>query len=402
MTGNADGGDRTAPDPDGDGPGVESGDAPASDGGTAGTTPAEATAAEPTDSGPGEHLRRQFEDIAIARKARWLGASFVLVVVVYLFLMSLETVEWFRSDLPSYLGTFAEALQDYFPFLVIGETTWDLGALSIPSIWFDPSGFLEYWAFIVERNLLFDAEFFVGADSLVDYPVMLFTQVGGPVGLFGAAGETLAIGFAGTIMGFPLALLFSILGSGRVTPFPFNFLFRGVMSSIRAIPALVWVLIYVPLGGIGPTTATLAVATDTVGNLGRLFSDELEEIEDGPVEAMQTTGASKPQIILFGMLAQVRNSFIAWILYVFEINVRIAVGLGIIGAGGLGLVLSVQQGLFAYTNMMATIIVIFLLVVSVEMFSQRTRAALRSDEEPMGIVQLIRGFPRRMVESMTK
>lgn len=373
-------------------------DVPASDGGTA-----EATVASGADEGgANEYVERQFEDIAIARKARWLGASIAVVVVVYLFLMSLETVEWFRADLPAYLGTFAEALQDYFPFLVVGETTWNLGVIAIPSIRFDPTGFLDYWAFVVERNLLYDSEFFAGADSLLDYPVMLFTQTGGPVGVFGAAGETLAIGFAGTIMGFPLALLFSILGSGRVTPFPFNFLFRGVMSSIRAIPALVWVLIYVPLGGIGPTTATLAVATDTVGNLGRLFSDELEEIEDGPVEAMQTTGANKPQIIVFGMLAQVRNSFIAWLLYVFEINVRIAVGLGIIGAGGLGLVLSVQQGLFAYTNMMATIIVIFLLVVSVEMFSQRTRAYLRSDEEPMTIVQLIVGFPRRMVEAMMK
>ena len=378
------------------------GDAPTADGGTAETSKSsEAAAAEP-ERGVSDYVERQFAEIAIARKARWLGASMALVVVVYLFLMSLETVAWFRADLPSYLGTFAEALQDYFPFVLVGETTWNLGIVTIPSVHFNPAGFLEYWAFITERNLIYESGFFSEAETILDYPILLFTETGGPIGIFGAAGETLAIGFAGTIMGFPLALLFSILGSGRVTPFPFNFLFRGVMSSIRAIPALVWVLIYVPLGGIGPTTATLAVATDTVGNLGRLFSDELEEIADGPVEAMQTTGANKPQIIVFGMLAQVKRSFIAWTLYVFEINVRIAVGLGIIGAGGLGLVLDVQQGLFAYTNMMATIIVIFLLVVSVEMISQRTRAYLRSDEEPMGIVQLVTGFPRRMIESMAK
>ncbi len=337
---------------------------------------------------------RQFDEIAIARKGRWLGYAVVAVIVTYLFLMALETVEWFRADLPAYLGTFAEALQDYFPFLVFGE-----GPIGVA---FAPAGFLEYVAFIRERNLLYESGFFAGADGVLEYPILLFTQTGGPIRLFGAAGETLAIGFAGTVMGFPLALLFSILGSGRVTPFPFNFLFRGTMSAIRAIPALVWVLIYVPLGGIGPTTATLAVATDTVGNLGRLFTDELEEIGDGPVEAMRTTGASKPQIIVFGMLAQVRNSFIAWTLYVFEINVRIAVGLGIIGAGGLGLVLSVQQGLFAYTNMMATIIVIFLLIVSVEMVSQRTRAYLRAEEEPMAAIQLIVGFPERLMRSLLK
>ncbi|QAU14381.1 phosphonate ABC transporter, permease protein PhnE [Halorubrum sp. BOL3-1] len=332
--------------------------------------------------------------MSIARKGRWLGYALVAAVVTYLFLMALETVEWFRADLPSYLGTFAEALQDYFPFLVFGE-----GPVGVA---FVPGGFSEYVTFIRQRNLLYDSGFFAGADSVFEYPILLFTQTGGPVQLFGAAGETLAIGFAGTIMAFPLALLFSILGSGRVTPFPFNFFFRGMMSAIRSIPALVWVLIYVPLGGISPTTATLAVATDTIGNLGRLFTDELEEIGDGPVEAMRTTGASKTQIIVFGMLAQVRNSFIAWTLYVFEINVRIAVGLGIIGAGGLGLVLSVQQGLFAYTNMMATIIVIFLLIVSVEMISQRTRAHLRAEDEPMAAVQLILGFPERLVRSFLK
>ena len=73
---------------------------------------------------------------------------------------------------------------------------------------------------------------------------------------------------------------------------------------------------------------------DTVGNLGRLFTDVLEEIEDGPIEATETTGADEPQTVTFGMLSQVFTPFIAWTLTVFEIDVRIAVGLGIIGAGG--------------------------------------------------------------------
>jgi len=355
---------------------------------------ADGGAADTGVSPPNDPIAEEFEEIAVARKGRWFGYAIAAVLVMYLFLMALETVEWFRADLLSYVGTFAEALQDYFPFLVFGD-----GVLGVT---FRPSGFLEYVAFIRERNLLYDSEFFAGAESVFEYPILLFTQTGGPIRLFGAAGETLAIGFAGTLMGFPLALLFSILGSGRVTPFPFNFLFRGTMSAIRAIPALAWVLIYVPLGGIGPTTATLAVATDTVGNLGRLFTDELEEVGDGPIEAMRTTGAGKAQVIVFGMLAQVRNSFIAWTLYILEINVRIAVGLGIIGAGGLGLILDVQRGLFAYTNMMATIIVIFLLIVSVEVISQRTRAYLRSEEEPMTVVQLVFGFPERMARAMFK
>ncbi|SMO39899.1 phosphonate ABC transporter, permease protein PhnE [Halorubrum cibi] len=319
----------------------------------------------------GDRVRDRYEEIVLARRVRALVFVVGIAALAGVFYYALISVGFFAANIPEYVPNFLNALRDFFPFL----------APSFPFI--DPSGFLDYWAFIQERNLIWGG-------------------FGGDIPLFGEAGITLAMGFAGTVMGFPLALLFGILGSGRVTPFPFNFIFRGIMSSIRAIPALVWGLIYIPLGGIGPVTATLAIATDTIGNLGRLFTDELEEIEDGPIEAMETTGANKPQTITFGMLSQVTTPFIAWTLYIFEINVRIAVSLGIIGGGGLGNVLSVQQGLFAFTNMMATILVILVLIISVEIFSQRIRSALREGDEAQGIVALLLGFPQRMAEAALK
>lgn len=316
-------------------------------------------------------VTRRYEAITLARRVKALVVGVGLLLLAGVFYYALTSVGFFEANLPNYFPNFLDALRDFFPFL----------APSFPFI--DPSGFVDYWTFIQERNLIWGG-------------------IGGDTPLLGEAGITLAMGFAGTVMGFPLALLFGILGSGRVTPFPFNFIFRGLMSSIRAIPALVWGLIYIPLGGIGPVTATLAIATDTVGNLGRLFTDELEEIEDGPIEAMETTGANRPQTITFGMLSQVTTPFIAWTLYIFEINVRIAVSLGIIGGGGLGQVLSVQQGLFAFTNMMATILVILVLIISVEIFSQRIRSTLREGDEAQGIVALILGFPQRMAEAALK
>ena len=316
-------------------------------------------------------VRERYEAIVLARRVKALVMGVGLFVLGAVFYYALTSVGFFAANIPEYFPNFLNALRDFFPFL----------APSFPFI--DPTGFLDYWAFIEERNLIWGG-------------------FGGDTPLLGEAGITLAMGFAGTVMGFPLALLFGILGSGRVTPFPFNFIFRGLMSSIRAIPALVWGLIYIPLGGIGPVTATLAIATDTIGNLGRLFTDELEEIEDGPIEAMETTGANKPQTITFGMLSQVTTPYIAWTLYIFEINVRIAVSLGIIGGGGLGNVLSVQQGLFAFTNMMATILVILVLIISVEVFSQRIRSALREGDEAQGLVALLLGFPQRMAEAALK
>ncbi|PSQ56479.1 phosphonate ABC transporter, permease protein PhnE [Halobacteriales archaeon SW_8_68_21] len=304
-------------------------------------------------------VRDRYKAIVLARRVRALVFGVGLVVLAVLFYYALISVGFFEANIPTYLPNFLNALRDFFPFL----------APTFPFI--DPTGVVAYWTFITEQNLIWGG-------------------FGGDTPLLGEAGITLAMGFAGTVMGFPLALLFGVLGSGRVTPFPFNFIFRGLMSSIRAIPALVWGLIYIP------------IATDTVGNLGRLFTDELEEIEDGPIEAMETTGANKPQLITFGMLSQVTTPFIAWTLYIFEINVRIAVSLGIIGGGGLGQVLSVQQGLFRFTNMMATILVILVLIISVEIVSQRIRSALREGDEAQGLVALLLGFPQRMAEAALK
>ncbi|WP_135829283.1 phosphonate ABC transporter, permease protein PhnE [Halorussus halobius] len=209
--------------------------------------------------------------------------------------------------------------------------------------------------------------------------------------LLGSAVATIIIGFTGTVIGFPLALTFGILGSERVTPFPFNFIFRGIMSSIRAIPALVWILIYVPLVGISPEGAMLAVATDTIGNLGRLFTDELEEIEDGPIEAIESTGAKRPQVVFFGMLSQVSNGFIAWTLYVLEINTRIAISLGVVGAGGIGQYIELAVRGFRYGEAAAGIFVVIVIVLSVEMLSSRVRARLRPGEhEGKGLLDSLR------------
>jgi phosphonate transport system permease protein len=211
--------------------------------------------------------------------------------------------------------------------------------------------------------------------------------------LMGLAGTTVIIGICGTILGFPFALLFGILGSERVVPFPFNFIFRGTMSLIRSIPALVWIFIYVPLVGINPIGAVLAIGTDTIGILGRLFTDELEEINDGPIEAIRSTGGNRSQIVSFGMLSQVSTAFIAWTLYSLEINVRVAVSLGIVGAGGLGRYIAIKRSLFDFGVMAAGIMMIVIVVLTVELTSTRIRAWLRPGQhESPGLLDLIRGL----------
>ncbi|WP_435334646.1 phosphonate ABC transporter, permease protein PhnE [Haloarchaeobius sp. TZWWS8] len=304
-------------------------------------------------------------------------------------MQAIDIVGFSIAEIQKYWPEFEAALGEFFPMTtVFGIPFLDVGA---------------YWAFISQGSQ-FGWQFpLSGTFPFVQSPLTITTTPDATYEpLWDLAIETLAMGFVGTVLGFPLAMLFGVLGSERVTPFPFNFIFRGVMSTIRAIPALIWALIYIPLGGLSPFTAVLAIGTDTVGNMGRLFTDELEEVEDGPIEGIESTGANRPQTIVFGMLSQVYTSFIAWALYILEINTRIAVTMGLIGAGGIGQVLRSEQRFFNGTNILATILVILVLVVSVEMISQRTRAYLRGEWEPMSMMELLVGFPRRMAESLTK
>ena len=201
---------------------------------------------------------------------------------------------------------------------------------------------------------------------------------------------TLLLGFMGTVMAFPFALVLGVLGSERVIPFPFNFAFRGTLSAIRAIPAIVWIFLYIPIGPPGQVTAVLAIATDSIGNLGRLFTDELEEIEEGPIEAIRSTGASGTQTVSFGMLSQVSRSFIAWTLYILEINTRIAISLGVVGAGGLGLMIRNSQDLFQFRQTAAGLIMVFIVVLGIELVSSRIRARLRPGEhDGKGFVEAV-------------
>jgi phosphonate transport system permease protein len=312
-------------------------------------------------------------DLKWRKRKRRLYALAGVVIGAVVFLFSLRTVGFSIVELFVQIPQFLEALPDYFPpTSYFGIPFVDVG---------------QYWSFIMEENLLLTYE---AGQGIFGSGVVL-----------GATFVTIAIAIAGTILGLPGALLFGVMASERVIPYPFNFAFRGTMSLIRAIPALVWVLILIPLGGVTPFTATLAVMIDTTGYLGRLFTDELEEIADGPIEGIRSTGASEPQVVSFGMLSQVFRQFIAWIAFDLEHNVRVAIGLGLIGAGGLGLELDIQRKTFNYTEMMACILLILLLAGSVELLSQRVRSYLRDEDEAdkTGIIEAFVTAPKKIVES---
>ena len=313
---------------------------------------------------PAEEKLQDMKRRKTKRRLWMLGG---LIATYLLFYASLRIIEFSLAEIVGQVDQFYEALLGYFPpTTYFGIPFVDLGA---------------YTSFIIEENLILTIE-------------------GGQI-VWGAMFVTMGVAFAGTVLGLPLALFFGVMSSERVIPYPFNFGFRATMSLIRAIPGLVWFLILIPLAGVTPFTGALAIMVDTTGYLGRLFTDELEEIEDGPIEGIRSTGANSSQIVSFGMLSQVFRQFIAWIAFDLEHNVRAAIGLGIIGAGGLGLELYVQRQTFNYTEMMACIILIFLLAGSVELISQRVRSALREgdDVEQSGIIEVFATAPKKILSS---
>ncbi|MNN57934.1 Phosphate-import permease protein PhnE [compost metagenome] len=142
---------------------------------------------------------------------------------------------------------------------------------------------------------------------------------------------------------------------------------------IRSINELILALVFVSAVGLGPFPGVLALALHGVGMLGKFFADSIEEIDQGPIEALQATGARPLQVIAFGVLPQVITAWIAVVLYRFEVNLRSATVLGMVGAGGLGFELVSSLKLFKYQQTATCIVVITLMVIAADLLSSQLR-----------------------------
>lgn len=151
---------------------------------------------------------------------------------------------------------------------------------------------------------------------------------------------------------------------------------RALLGADRAIDALILALFFVSAVGLGPFPGTLALAIHSVGMLGKLFADSIEAVDPGPIEALESTGAGKLAVVRWAVWPQVAPHFLSYFLFRFELNVRAAVVLGLVGAGGIGFLLTQYMRLFQYQKVCTVILVILVLVMSIDAVSQRLRRAL--------------------------
>lgn len=163
-------------------------------------------------------------------------------------------------------------------------------------------------------------------------------------------------------------------------PVPIGFviysLSRGSLNLLRAIEPLIIGAVFVVWVGIGPFAGVLALILNSIADLGKLFSEQVENIEDGPLEAITATGANRVQMIVFSVIPQIIPHYIAFAFYRWDINVRLSTIIGFIGGGGIGLVLQRAANLTQYSKASVYIIAIALVVTILDYISSQLRSRI--------------------------
>jgi phosphonate transport system permease protein len=203
--------------------------------------------------------------------------------------------------------------------------------------------------------------------------------------------ETLQISIVGTglavLLGFPLGLL-GMRARGEETALaavgPLHWalrwtvygLARTLMNLARAIPELIWALIFVVAVGLGPFAGVLALAAHSAGVLGKLYSELWESVDQRVVEAARSTGANELAVLLFTRIPLTLPVLLSYTLFRWECNMRAATVLGFVGAGGIGTQLAISMKLFRYNEVLTLILAILLLVTLVDVVGQIARARI--------------------------
>ena len=187
--------------------------------------------------------------------------------------------------------------------------------------------------------------------------------------------ETFMISFLGTLLGVIICIPATWFGALNITPFkPITYpLGRFLMTISRSIHEIVWALFFVAVFGLGALPGIFAIAVRSVGFIAKMSAEAIEDIELGPLDAIRATGANRFQVLLFAILPQVLPQVMGVILFEWEINIRRSAILGLVGAGGLGLVFFRQMNTYNYHGVTTVILAILGIIIIGEIVSHFTR-----------------------------
>lgn len=187
---------------------------------------------------------------------------------------------------------------------------------------------------------------------------------------------TVHIAVWGTLLAVIAAIPLGLMSSANLAPWWIYQPVRRVMDCARAINELIFALLFIVAVGLGPFAGVLALFVHTTGILAKLFSEVVEAIDPRPVEGVRATGGSHLAEICFGVIPQVLPLWVSYALYRFESNVRSATVIGIVGAGGIGMVLHDLMASFYYQAAGAVLIIVIITVVLIDLLSAQVRKLL--------------------------
>ena len=187
--------------------------------------------------------------------------------------------------------------------------------------------------------------------------------------------ETFMIACLGTLLGVLICIPAAWFGAVNITPFkPVTYpLARLMMTLSRSIHEIVWALFFVAAVGLGALAGVFAIAVRSLGFIAKMSAEAIEDIDPGPVEAIKATGASPIQIVVYAILPQVLPQILGVIIFEWEINIRRSAILGLVGAGGLGLVFFRQMNTFNFAGVTSVIITILAIILIGEVVSHFVR-----------------------------
>ncbi len=193
-----------------------------------------------------------------------------------------------------------------------------------------------------------------------------------PAALAGAV-TTLEIALLGTALAAVAALPLGFLSARNVAPAGVFHAARVALNFFRSVDTLVYALVFVAAVGLGPFPGVLAVVAYTTTSLAKLYSEAIEGIDRGPVDAVAATGATRLQVLRFAVLPQVLPLFLSYVLYRLETNIRAATVLGFVGAGGIGFYLQTYLRAIDYPAASTALLVTVIMVMAVDTISSRLR-----------------------------
>lgn len=186
--------------------------------------------------------------------------------------------------------------------------------------------------------------------------------------------ETLHMAVIGTLLGVILSFPFGLLAARNLAPHPLVYHGTRLLLNInRAIPDILFALIFVAAVGLGPFAGVLALGVGAIGALGKLYAEAIEAIDPGPTLAVRATGATRLQTFVYGVLPQALPLMASYSLLLFEHNVRSATILGLVGAGGVGFILTTYISLFQYRELIGALILVIMMVTVIDWMSGQVR-----------------------------